>query len=89
MAPAAVCAGAMGNAGAAMRAAACVSLNFLARVVLCGGAFAMAPVCAEGVFSGGGGLARLPAYIVSPVKVPVLEVQRGPAGPRTGVCGHG
>ena len=43
----AVCAGAMGNAGAAMRAAARASLNSLARVALCGGALVMASVCVE------------------------------------------
>jgi len=45
MVTAAVRAGAMGNAGAAMRAAVRATLNLLARVSLRGGALAMAAVC--------------------------------------------
>jgi len=50
VATAAVCPRAMGNAGAAMRAAARASLNCLARVALCGDALVMAPVCVEAFF---------------------------------------
>jgi len=47
VATAAVSAGAMGNAGAVMRAPGRASLNSLARVALCGGALVMAAVCVE------------------------------------------
>ena len=40
-------AGAMGNAGAAMRAAVRATLNLFARVALRGGAFEMAALCVE------------------------------------------
>jgi len=45
MVTAAVCAGAMGNAGAAMRTAVRATLNLLARVALRGAALEMAAVC--------------------------------------------
>jgi len=47
MVTAAVRAGEMGNAGAAMRAAVRATLNLLARVALRGGAFEMAALCVE------------------------------------------
>jgi len=75
VATAAVCAGSMGNAGAAMRAAARASLNFLARVALCRGALVMAAVCVE-AFGQAAAPCRRRAHIVAPVKVQVVEVQR-------------
>lgn len=91
VATAAVCARALGNACAAMRAAARTALNFLARIALRGGALTMGAVCVGALIQAAAAMraaAHTALNIVARVKVPVSYLARGPAGPRTGTCGH-
>jgi len=91
VATATLCAGSVGNAGAAVRAVEREGLSFLARVALRGGASAMTEVCVGALVQAAAAMhvaAHAALNIVARVKVPVLTVARGPAGPRKIVCGY-
>jgi len=86
---AAMCAGAMGKAGAAMYAAPRASRNCLARVALLGSALARAAPCAGALVLAAAAThaaGRAALSIVARVQLPDLKDARGPACPGTGIC---